>query len=206
MPKRFLQMIRHLREHEEVMLYGHLISPSEEAEQEVANYLAAEYHREVWDYPFTAPPFDAQAAGWAACTLYMAAQLMLYRESTPPSLPYSSEIHAGAILSADLCLRFLPPILQHLQGMDPEDPLIDQLTTHLRIWHYSGISYALSPEGLDFEAITRDACLCQLYINRIIAHKRLPLALHPAMVAGVRASLGNFSHEFWAELKSAIKS
>jgi len=198
-------MLQHLRQNENIMLYSNLLQVSEEHEAEAADYLKTQYNQEATDYPFTAPDFDKAAALWGARTVYIAAQLMLYREHKVADLEnmlpvFTGEITANAMLSADLYLRFLPGIINHLKLIEPEDGLIPILEKHLHTWHYSGIAYPLEKTKLDFSIITAHKCLHQLYVNRVVQYKNLGLARHPALSRLLRANLGIYRPEFWPGL------
>jgi hypothetical protein len=207
----FLQTIEHLRHYEEVLLYGSLLQIPEEQEKEVATYLAREYGQESLHYPFTAPAFDPAAAAWAAKTVYIATQLLLYRENKEADLQallpgYPAALTPGAVLSADLVLRFLPHAIHHLKAIDPEDGLVDVLETHLTSWHYSGIGYTLPHERLDFSVITAHPCLLQLYTDRVIEKKEQQLALHPALVQHIQASMGLHTQVYWSNFQPQLEN
>lgn len=204
----FLPVIQHLRQHEEVVLYGNMMTINEEELTATAQLLDSEYREETTEYPYTPPAFDKDAAIWGAKTFYTAAQLVLYRENKEADLHlllpgFEGEHTSSAILSADLCLRFLPDMLVQLKLIDPEDALIGTLEALLTTWHYSGIAYKALPETPDFTVVLRSPCLRQLYINRVIAHKRLTLANNPAISGFVTANLGIFAPAFWNEFKKA---
>jgi len=77
----FLKMIQYLRENEEVMLYGELIDFLEIEIKEVREYLENQFAEESLDYPYQPPDFDQNAAIWGAKTIFLASQLLLYREN-----------------------------------------------------------------------------------------------------------------------------
>ncbi len=204
----FLKMLRHLRLQEEVMLFGNVIEISQPEETQVMNFLRTEYEREILEYPYTPPPFNPEAALWAAKTIYLAAQLILYRESKLTQVRellghYPLETDASAVLSADLCLRFLPDIISQLSIIDPDDSLILHLLELLIAWHYSGVRYPLNPQKINPNEVYNDPCLKQLYTDRIIKHARLPLATHPFFTVSVSASLGLFAADLWKDFKPA---
>lgn len=203
----FLQTVQHLRQYEEVLLFANLLRVSEEDQKEAVRYLASEYKEEAVNYPYRPPPFDEAAALWAAKTVYVAAQLLLYRENKeadlPPLLPaYEGTVTASAVLSADLLLRFLPDVLLQLKAIDPDDALIAVLERHLRTWHYSGVRYAMPVDALDFSLLQSSPPLRQLYVDRVIQYKNSPLAKHDAIRQGVKASLGLYASPFWNEFKT----
>jgi hypothetical protein len=195
-------MIRHLRQQEEVMLYANLLQTSSEEERLVADFLKAEYESETLEYPYKPPLYNEKAALYGARTVYVAAQLLLYRENKVEDIAvllpgFTAEITASEALSADLCMRFLPDIIIQLKAIDPDDALIPLLDKILGNWHYSGIGYIKNMEGLNFSILTSDKCLNQMYINRVIDKKENKLAALPQLVDSVNASLGNYRTELW---------
>lgn len=202
----FLKMIRMLREQEETILYGNILAVSEAEAVEVSDFLQKEYWRESLDYPFTAPELDLKAALWGAKTVYIAAQLILYRENKDADLDallpdFEGEVTPSTIMSADLCLRFLPDMLVQLKLIDTLDPLIEVLEEKLIRWHYSGVQYPLETERLDFEAIYGHACLKQMYANRIVEHKQVRLAKIPVFQQLIQANFGMYGETFWKDFK-----
>ncbi len=200
----FLNMIKNLRQNEEVMLYDNILKFSEIEAENTINFLKKEYQNESLNFPFKHPDFDKNVALWAAKTVYIAAQLILYRENKSEDIPtllpdFQSPISPSSILSADLCLRFLPDMLVQLKFFDSEDPLVEILEKILSQWHYSGINYPLAIEKLDFAVIDSDNCLKQLYINRIIENKKIHLAKLPHFKDTILANLGIYGKEFWKE-------
>lgn len=204
----FLASIKHLREHEEIMLYGNLLTISKEEQVLTTSYLQNEFEKECLSYPYSInPDFNAELALWAAQTVYIAAQLMLYRENKAKELSILLPIYSGAPtntddnLSADLTLRFLPHIIKHLHVIDPEDALIPLLVEHLKTWHYSGIAYPLEVKDLNLENIYQNKYLQKMYTDRVIAFKNMALAQHPTIAPWVNASLGIYAKEFWKEIQ-----
>ena len=194
----FLNMLEMLRQQEEIILYCNLLSISEEEKAEAILFLQKEYLQESLDYPYQVPLFDADAAFWAAKMIYIASQLMLYREHKEVDLlelfsDYEGDFSAAAILSADLCLRFLPDTLTHLKMIDSQDKMIEILEKILEKWHYSGIKYTLEVEKLDFEIIEKSLCVKQLYVNRVIFYKKNSLSEHPNLQPLLSANLGIYS-------------
>jgi hypothetical protein len=198
----FLMMLTAIREREEVILYDNIFQTSEQEQHQVIDYLNQVYHQESLEYPHQIPPFDAHAGLWAANTLYVSAQLLLYRKNSNNDLSvllphFMYPKTPSAVLSADLSLRFLPDVITHLDRINPEDELIPILENHLYSWHYSGINYPLLVEKLDFTIEQSDRCLQQLYANRIIEYQRKPLAETIAFSEIVGASLGDYRKSFW---------
>ena len=177
------------------MLYDNILSISEEEKASAILFLRKEYLQESLDFPYQAPLFDDNAALWAAKTVYIAAQLMLYREHKAVDLrellpDYEREMSPAAILSADLYLRFLPDMLIQLKMIDSEDKLIEILEKMLEKWHYSGIKYDFEIEKLDFEIIEKDLCVKQMYVNRVVFYKKNKLTEHPILQPLLLANVG----------------
>jgi hypothetical protein len=205
-PGYFVKMIKRLRAYEEILLYDNILNVEAVEQNEVAEFLAVEYLGESHSYPYVAPPFSSDAAVWAAKTVYIAAQLMLYRENKETELDallpaYTGTLSPPAILSADLCLRFLPDMVHQLKVIDSQDKLIEVLTNILQQWHYSGIKQLESAESLDFTNITANDCMLQLYADRVIAYKNRKLSMHPSIHKKISAALGDFGDIYWSEFK-----
>lgn len=152
----FLNTISHLREQEEMLIYDRFTSPTPKEEKAVANLLREEYTREVLNFPGVAPSFEPEAAVWAARIVFNASQLLLSREKDEKDLvellpDHPGAMTPGAILSADLCLRCLPDVIEKAKDINPDDPLIGLLEEILQQWHYSGIGYFRGQErgGID---------------------------------------------------------
>jgi hypothetical protein len=207
----FLKMIRHLREQEEIMLYGNLLTFTALEAAAVGTFLKSEYEKEASGYPPAYPAFNTEAALWAAQLVYVSAQLMLYRENKEKDLTlllpsYVPAIDSSAMVSADLCLRFLPDMLIQLKLIDSEDALIELLEKILQEWHYSGVAYEQDVGLLDFTIITSDASFFQMYCDRIFENKKLTLAQHPVFRDTIVSQLGIYGAEFWNELKRTTSS
>ena len=201
----FLETLIHLREKEELMLFSKLYPIHSTEEKAVIDYLLQAHQLESLEYPHQVPPFDEAAALWAAKTVYHASQLLINREKPPTALKeffptFPLPIQSSSILSADLTLRFLPIVLQQAEDIDPEDQLIDLLEQILVQWHYSSIGYLLKEENLNFESVLKNACLLQLYVNRIIEKKADDLAQKPQLQKHIKSSLGDYKELLWQEL------
>lgn len=205
-PNYFLQTIEHMRHYEEVLLYGRLLSVTPEQCEEVTAYLEKEYYRESLNFPsHTTPAFDKEAALWGAQFIYVAVQLLLYRENKPEDLDalvphYTGQRAISAQLSADLMLRFLPDLINHLQIIDPEDALLSLLEQQLALWPYSAVKYVAKQVPPDLAIITPDPGFLQLYIDRIISYKNSFLAVQPILNTAVKATLGIYRDQFWDTL------
>lgn len=204
----FYNTIYQLRTKEEIILYDKLFDIKEGDEALVKEFLQIEFNIESKNHPFSTPKYDAESALWAAKIVYTACQILLYREHKEAELTdllpaFTQPITTEAILSADLCLRFLPQILAEAKLIDPEDYLIPILESILNQWHYSGIGIPLSLKNLDFELIFSNPCLEQLYIDRVIDKKDKKRAELPQMLEKIRATLGIYSEKYWNEFKKS---
>lgn len=199
----FYNTICRLRQSEEIFLYDKLIRFTPEDEKLVTDFLEIEYETECLNFPYEAPPFDAGAALWAAKTTYSFCQLILYREHREAALPellppYPLEITAAAMLSADLCLRFIPGALVNTKNLDHEDAVIPLMEAHLQRWHYSAIGYNIADPVLD--TVLGNSCLKQLYIDRIIEKKDKKKAAIAILQPIIKAAMGNYAALFWNDL------
>ncbi|WP_163408199.1 hypothetical protein [Flavobacterium ajazii] len=201
----FLDTIYHLRTIEQVILYDKIIVISKEEENEAVLFLETEYEKEILEYPGTTPGFNTQAALWAAKTVYLAAQLLLHREHKISELDailpdYEKEFDASAVLSADLCLRFLPQILDEIRRIDPEDLIIPILEKHLSRFHYSAIGSDLNLENIRFDILQANDCLLQLYIDRIVHRRAIRWTQSDFIKKQLEIGFGDYQKLFWAEL------
>lgn len=201
----FFETIYLLRGEERLVLFLRDFERSLRNSKRIMAFLSEEYERETLDYPGVAPAFDSDAALWAAETVYFSAQMMLHYSETAPLIDklcgaYRGTLTAGAMLSADLLLRFLPQIVSQLDSVDPEDPLVKRLLEHLRIFHYSGIGCAqLSEAELDFTWLRPDECLGRLYLDRVWERRSVADALRPELEPLLRADYGDYAKTLWPE-------
>jgi MoxR-vWA-beta-propeller ternary system domain bpX4 len=203
----FYNTIYQLRSNEEIILYDKMLDISEDDEELVKSFLLIEYDGEKENYPYTAPAYDANAALWAAKIVYTTSQLMLYREHKIEELKallpeYEGELNASAILSSDLCLRFLPQILNETKYIDPDDELISLVEKYLKDWHYSSIGYPINADKLAFDVIASNKCLQQMYVDRIITRKDAKRATFSFTHEKIKETMGDYAYEFWNDLKT----
>lgn len=198
----FHQTIQHLRHYEEMLIYAFQPDiPSAEIIQ-VSSYLRNEYAVESLNFPHDPPEFDEVAAVWAAKTIYLTAQLIVYRQLNEQEMikqlpEFTAKLTPGAILSADLCLRFLPELSTILHKLDPDDSIIPILHRILHRFPYSAIGTYVAQDEQELLPIVNDSCTLQLYTDRVIAKNDLNKALHPLIKPSVHAALGNHAAHFW---------
>ena len=128
----------------DMILHSSFVAASEDEDEFVIQLLQKEYGKFALHFPGTLPDFDPDAALFGAKTVFTAAQLLLLRD-VPESgfeqyIPvYAGNMHLGAVLSSDLCLRFLPEIIDHAHHIDRHDDLVPHLEFLLNAWPYSSI-------------------------------------------------------------------
>ncbi|MEO0897674.1 MAG: hypothetical protein AAFY71_14815 [Bacteroidota bacterium] len=203
----FYDMIKALRTEGALVLYQNLPGIQQEEKDKVVEFLRSEYEREKLNYPFEAPPFDEAAALWGAELVYLTAQLILFRENKGSDLGKilpkdHQQADASSILSVDLCLRFLPTLVNELKNIDPDDELLDILEQLLLKWHYSAISYSQNWKETNLSVVLSNNCLRQLYVDRIIKHKNILLAEKEELFPWVKAALGMYAKQFWPNFET----
>lgn len=201
----FLDTIYHLRTIEQIILTDKFVAISKSEEIDCISFLEAEYEREVLEYPGNGPEFNSAVALWAAKTVYLAAQLLLYREHEITDLAlllpdFEGKVEASAILSADLCLRFLPQITAEMKSMDADDPVIPILEKHLYQFHYSAIGFEIDIQKIDFDSVASNDCLLQLYIDRIVQRKAIKFTESDFIKKQLEIGFGDYQKIFWAQL------
>ena len=200
-----LKTIKQLRQHEEVLIFDHILKATEFEEQEIIAFLKEEYTYELPSYTTEAPDFNAEAAIWSAYLVYLSCQFLLHRSQAPEEFhqvfpPPFFPVNAGAILSADLLLRFLPAILLELKRIDEEDELIPFLEDMLKPWSYSSIGYAMLIDEKSTNSMLQDPCVKQLYLERIIKRKDEIRASHTNVKDQIKSKLGLHKEVFWKEI------
>lgn len=202
--KPFFETIYRLRNKEEVLLFESTLTIDSDDASDVLQFLHAEWDNECLEYPHVPPSFHEAAALWGARTLYLASQLILNRELMPEDLDtilslFDEAVDASAMLSADLCLRMLPVVVQHLEAIDPDDPLIPRLRSFLKQFHYSGIGCLAETDDVDLSPVIGSRCATQLYADRIIGRRDRLLAKRPEIAPALAASLGEHKQYYWHE-------
>ena len=202
----FSESIYNLRTLEHLILYDKKLEISSDEIALTKDFLQLEYERESLEYPFNAPIFNDDAAIWAAKLVYNTTQLLLYREHKIAELDsffpeFIKKITASEILSADLCLRFLPQMVFELKLIDSDDPLINILEKHLKKFHYSAIGFDFEITSIEFDLIFQNNCLEQLYLDRIVDRKAIRWTEIDKINEKLRANVGNFSTEYWSDIK-----
>lgn len=197
----FLETIYHLRTIEQLILYKKVMKVSAHEEAETIELLRDEYEKEQLGYPYKVPGFDESAALWASKIVYFSAQFLLIRGDTEKDLEkflpaFGGTINASSMMSADLCLRFLPQILREFENIDPDDAIIPILVSHLKDFHYSNIGWEHTIDTIDMK-ILQDSCFRQLYLDRITERKDIQLSKIPEINKMLQGNFGNYAATFW---------
>ncbi|MEO1435137.1 MAG: hypothetical protein AAFV80_06335 [Bacteroidota bacterium] len=195
-------MIRALCEQGEVLVYDHQLVVGDQEEQQVIHYLEAEYRRQSKFYVGTLPNFDSEAALWAAETVYLSAQLILHRKTEAYHLPkllmaFEGPVHPGSVLSVDLVFRFLPDLIQELEKLSDEDPLVPILQQRLQEWPFSGIRYLNTWPDDDLSVLFQEKGLRLQLIDRLVKYKNHRLLTDSKIRTLVEAEFGWYAEAFW---------
>ena len=201
----FLKTIEQLLETNNLVLYGRIDRIATSELTTVLRLLRDRYEQEATGYRGTPPPWDEAAAEWSAKVVFHAGQLILYRQHEGDELSDYFPIFPGPItpaaqLSADICLRYLPALLQHLDAIHPDDELIEILRQLLGQWPYTGLLANPSEAPNNLSLVLKDDCLRQLFVDRVIATKNEAVAERPEVQPHITAALGNHAATYWREL------
>lgn len=174
----FYDSIELLRTKGDIILHSSFVRWSDDDEDYIKHFLAEEYQKEAVNYPGELPPFNESAAIWGAKTVFVASQLLMLRDIAELEFskllpPFDQQIDLGAILSCDLCLRFLPEIIEKAEDIDTYDGLIPILDDLLLNWSYSRIGRRLLDPTQEVEDIEplRIKSMQILLVERIIERK-----------------------------------
>lgn len=200
----FYNTIFQLRTSEDLILYDKVVDISSYEDELVIEFLKNEYEEESLNHPFTPPIFDEKAALWASKIFYLFSQWIVYRiqeidELERLILPFEFPKTVSAVLSADLCLRFLPLIKMETNYIDPEDPILIHMNSIMKDWSYSSIGYLDETENLDITELDTNLCLKQLFVDRVMERKDKKMAKLPPIYSHIKASMGDYQHIFWKE-------
>ena len=163
--------------------------------------LAKAYELDASSWPGTPPSFREDAAVWGLLAwLSVATRWHLPDAAAPlppaPPTPMNPDEAAAHPLSADLALRYLPPLLQRIGADSPDDVLLAETAPLLAAFPYTGL---LSPKPAwpaDLPALA-NATFRGAVVDRVIERDRLDVAQHPDLLPHVRAALGAHAQTLW---------
>lgn len=147
------------------------------------------------------PPLNVPVASWAARTLYLAAQVLVYRDLESqvfePAIQNSPRsTAAGDQFSADLCLRFLPDLVRLARTASANDPLVKSLLQLAADWPLSSVGIsgaALSVLGTSrVSALAQVAAVWRLYVDRVLQTGDAARLADPATLTAARVAVGAF--------------
>ena len=163
--------LQRLFEDGRIVLEGRSV-PSEAGRPAALRVLEGAFDRYRLDVAGPPIGFDPRSALAAAELLRLAGWLLLdpsgpghgaARSLRMPSDPVTASEH----LSADVCLRFLPPVLRRARALGIDGGLVDALAGVLRAWPLSGVLTDLAKGPSDVGDLGRHPGLQMLYAERL---------------------------------------
>lgn len=160
------------------------------------------YSEDVAEMPALAPPFDAEAALWAAQYFCRAVQLTVHRhldESMVAQLltPFPGLLSSGATYSADLVLRYLPDLFRLAKGLSPRDVVVRNLTETAAQWPFSSIGIGCEPLSASLQVVLSNPSLRLAYADRVLKIKDQSRAVHPLVAPLIAEALGAYAEALW---------
>ena len=160
------------------------------------------------DLPGDPPAVSDKALLWGAVTTFYASSFLAYRDAGEDairlalSVPCAEASSPSVCYAVDLTLRFLPDLFRLARAASPNDPLVSVLRELAHQWPLSSVGIA-GVEPVDLSSFRDNACLLQLYIDRIIATKDRSRLNEPLICDKIRAAIGLHS-ELAPELSSYL--
>ena len=168
------------------------------------------------DLAFDTPRLAFDSAVWAARVIYRGCQFLVYREldsatiETALSTSSISNPTPDVIYSVDLYLKYMPGLYKLAYAASPDDTLTRKLQDLALQWPLSSVGIPglenLEADGAILNgAILEDACLTQLYVDRILAREDRSRLSDPRVLDAVRATLGGHPELCPESLRSVIQ-
>ena len=193
--------LRQLRGAEAVTLPQNMPPADADDAGDLRAVLAQAYRDDARAYPHAAPAPDLAAAAWGLeAFLAVAHRWYVGAAATPlpppPPAPRHEDAAAAYHLSADLALRYLPPLLQRIGVDSPDDTLLAETAPLAAALPYS---FLLAPKPVWPEELAGlgNACFRGAVVDRVIARDRVEVAHHPQLRPHVEAALGAHGRELW---------
>jgi hypothetical protein len=182
------------------------IVPFDQEDLRIAGvHLKQYYGDDSTEMPGQVPPYDPEAALWAASYLYRAIQFIQIRrlgeaEIKTHLLPFPGTQTVSAIYAADLILRYMPGLFQLARGLSPEDPLVKELEFMAAQWPFS-LAGSKDIVSEDLSLILQHPSLKIAYIDRIVHARDMRKCSHPACLPLVQEALGTHASILWPEFE-----
>ncbi len=166
----------------ELIQEGKIVFRSAKAPRDPISPRAAAFLAESFNIHSSAvagPPieFDFEAASTSAEFLRQSSWALvnhdermadLKKRLNMPGSPRTPSQH----LSADLTLRYLPQVLKRARGLNPDDPLVECLTSVLRRWPLSGALSDVVEAPIERTELGSHPGLLLLYAERLVKNDR----------------------------------
>lgn len=192
------ETIKLLRQQEKVLLFGQVLQLTPEDEQKTINFLHQAFEDEQLAHPAGCPHFHPEAALWAAKWVYHSAQFILYRQHELEDLesylvPFAQEQSPSALVSADLCLRFLPHMLQEIRNIDNDDPIISLMEKQLLNWPYSALMGPKLEGHFHTTIVFNDPFCLHLFANRVVQEQSSEWLAYEPISAVIKSQSGMYA-------------
>lgn len=166
-----------------------------------------DYRREL---PGEAPAFSLAAARWGTRMLFHVCQFLVHRDadaklvSETLSAACPEPANPTTHYSVDLALRFLPDAARLARGVNPSDPLVEQLQLLARHWPLSSVGMR-DVEPVSLAGIVEHPCLLAMVVDRVIAARDTARLTDARIRMAVQAAIG--LHEDLApEIAAALRN
>ncbi|MBN2710980.1 MAG: hypothetical protein JXR97_00900 [Planctomycetes bacterium] len=119
------------------------------------------------------PEVNYEIASSALLLIYRACQFIVYRDIPEQSIRSafraspSPDGTAVRIWSVDIAFRYIPGLIKMAKGLNPDDPLVEELKTLATTWPFSSVGVKLDKDP-EISAILGNPGLCRMYIDRIV--------------------------------------
>jgi hypothetical protein len=148
--------------------------------------------------PGIAPDFVPEAAVWGAKMLHRGCQFLVCRDIDGEIVMKAMQeacpvVRSPAVAySVDLTFRFLPDLIGMTRNVASGDPLLQSLLQLARDWPLSSVGVE-GVESVDTSHFINNACLRQLYVDRVLERKDFTRLGSPEVNQAIQQALG--AHE-----------
>lgn len=200
----FVETIYQLRTVQQFVIREKIYKVNKSEEKEILEFLEMEFEEEMYNFPTTDLVFDKEAALWASKIVYYSGQLIFYRENKLSELvemlpPIDIGYSPSSVLSADLCLRFLPDIVEELKTIDSDDHIIPTLESILKQCHYSAIGYSLEISEENLANYLNEPSLKWMYLSKVVKTKDIKLAQNSLIKQELKNYMGHYQDLIWPQ-------